>query len=338
MRKLSSLFLILIMVVFFTMNSYAVSLDTIRIDADKTTIIPGSEVTLTINFGVELGAYTFDIAYDNNIFEFVSVDGGVANDTTDKIKVVFFDALTPRESMSVTFKAKDDITTSNPTEFTVVGEGMSNPDESIIYDDIVTPIVKNVVVEPEYNDYTINLTYTGEVIKGKEKDMKLTFSSIMGRYYEHARLIAEAITPTGATVKLMGINNEENAVQDLIQSGWGDPQGYEIGGKDFSQVLNLTALFSDEGEYTIHLKLIDRDDSDNVIAENKFSFTVLAQEDTSETTTTQINTTNTSTSTNTSTETPTTLPSTGLNVYVPIGIAILAIISLCVYYNIKNKE
>ena len=39
-------------------------------------------------------------------------------------------------------------------------------------------------------------------------------------------------------------NNEENVKQDIIQSGWGNPQGYEIGGKDFSQVLNLKAIFS----------------------------------------------------------------------------------------------
>lgn len=339
MKKITSLagILILFMTLFFSVNSYAASLDTISISTDKTTIRPGSEVKLTINFGVELGAYTFDIAYDNKIFDFVSVDGGEANDTKDKVKVTFYDTRSPRENMSIIFRAKEDITSSNPTEFTVVGNGLSTADVSVVYDDITTPMVKNVTVEPEFVDYKINLTHTGEIIKGEAKDMKLSYSSSMGRFYEHARLIAEATTPSGATVKLTGINEEENAEQDIIKSGWGDPQGYKIGGKDFSQVLNLKALFSDEGEYTITLRLIDRDNSDNAISENQFKFTVLAQATTNqEETKTEVPPT--TTQNNTQTQTPKVLPKTGLNIYIPIGIAMIAIISLGVYYNTKNKK
>ena len=49
--------------------------------------------------------------------------------------------------MSVTFRAKPDITTSNPTEFTITGEGLSNSDASVTFDDITIPIVKNVTVD-----------------------------------------------------------------------------------------------------------------------------------------------------------------------------------------------
>ena len=96
----------------------------------------------------------------------------------------------------------------------------------------------------------------------------------MGRYYEHARLIAEATTPVDASVKLTGTAADTQTTQDIIQSGWGDPQGYKIGGKDVSQVLNVKGLFSDKGEYTVTLKLIDRDNSDTVIAQKEFKFTV----------------------------------------------------------------
>ena len=58
---------------------------------------------------------------------------------------------------SVTFRAKPDITTSNPTEFTITGEGLSNSDASVTFDDITIPIVKNVTVEPclLYTSYII---------------------------------------------------------------------------------------------------------------------------------------------------------------------------------------
>mgnify|MGYP002509206929 CR=1 FL=1 len=52
------------------------------------TVRPGQEVKLTINFADALGAYTFDIGYDNNIFNYVSVDGGTANPGADKVGVI----------------------------------------------------------------------------------------------------------------------------------------------------------------------------------------------------------------------------------------------------------
>ena len=357
MKKIVSILVIfaLLTTLIFTVSSKAVALDAINVDVDKTTVRPGEEVKLTINFGVQLGAYTFDIAYDNKIFDYVSVDGGTPNDTTDKVKVVFHDSTggtNPRENMSIIFRAKSDITTSNPTELTVTGEGFSSPDTHVTYDDITTPIVKNITVEPEYKDYTINLEYTGDIIKSEEKDMTLSYSSSMGRYYEHARLIAEATTPSGANVKLIGIEANTKAEEDIIQSGWGDPQGYKIGGKDVSQVLNVKALFSDVGEYTITLKLIDRDNSDSIIAEKEFSFTAIeqqAQVTPPETTTPTVPGTETPTPENeiTNVETeqnqqvvneqkPTQLPKTGYNVYLPMIAIVISLCSFGFYYNKKK--
>jgi hypothetical protein len=342
MKKIASFVIIFAICITFllSVNCYAASLDTISVNLSKTNVKPGEEVSLTINFGEKLGAYTFDIAYDNNIFEYISVTGGTANDTSDKVRVTFYDSTggtSPRENMSITFKAKEDLTTSNPTEFTVVGEGLANADASVSYDDIQVPLVKNVVVEPEYKDYEIKLEHTGEIVKGEEKDVTLTFSSSMGKYYDHARLIGEAVTPTGATVKLTGLNEQEDAEQDIIQSGWGDPQGYKIGGKNFSQVLKLKALFSDEGEYKLTLKLIDRDDSDTIIAEKSSSFTVLAEatkntENVSEV----INSSNVVG--NVQTEMPKELPKTGINFYIPAAIIMFVLVAYIIYYNMKNKK
>lgn len=251
----------------FTGSSYADTLNTIDVETSKTTVIPGEEVTVTVNFGQDLGAYTINVAYDDNIFEYIEAEGGTANDTSDKVIVVYHDTTggtNPRTNMSVKFRAKANITTSNPTEFTVTAEGLANADASVSYDDITTPIVKNVTVEPEYVNYTLKLEHTGNIIKGKENAMTLSYSSPMGHYYEHARLIAEATTPAGATVKLLA-TDQARLEHDIIQSGWGDAQGFKIGGKDVAQVLQVRGIFSEVGDYAITLKLIDRDNSDQVI-------------------------------------------------------------------------
>lgn len=346
MKKIISIISLIIMfgLLIFATKVYAVSLDTISIETDKDTVNPGEEVTLTIKFGEQLGAYTFNIAYDSNIFEYSSVDGGTANDTSDKVIVTFYDSTggtNPRESMTITFKAKSDLTTSNPTEFTVTAEGIANADASVTYDDITTPIVKNITVEPDYVDYTIDLDYTGNIIANEEKEMIITYSSSMGKYYEHARLIGSATTPEGATVTLIG-TDEEQLEHDIIQSGWGDAQGYSIGGKDVSQVLNTTAKFTAEGTYTITLSLIDRDNSDTVIAENTFNITVSQEtvETEPEEEENDTNTTDEENSTNTSieTETPETLPKTGENIYVPIIISIISLLGVIFIYRIKNNK
>lgn len=243
MKKIISIITILALsaILIFNVKSYAATLDTIDVAVDKTQIKPGEEVKVTIQFGQDLGAYTFEVSYDNNIFEYVTSEGGTANDTTDKIKVVYYDSTggsNPRTNMSVTFKAKADITTSNPTEFTITAEGLANADASVTFDDITIPIVKNVTVEPQYIDYTLKLEHTGDIIKEEKKEMTLSYSSPMGRYYEHARLIAEATTPAGANVKLLATDNA-GLEHDIIESGWGDAQGYKIGGKDVSQVLSV---------------------------------------------------------------------------------------------------
>lgn len=356
MKKTISLIIttLIIVMLLLTVKSYAASLDTVKFDVNKTVVRPGEEVKVTIDFGKQLGAYTVDVNYDNNIFEYVSVDGGTANDTTDKVKVTFHDATggtNPRESMSIIFKAKEGITTSNPTELTATAEGLANADASETYDDITTPLVKNLTVEPEYKDYQITLEHTGNIEKDVEKDMKLTYSSAMGRYYEHARLIAEATTPKDASVKLLATDGVTKAETDIIQSGWGDPQGYKIGGKDVSQVLNVRALFSEVGEYSITLKLIDRDNSDTVIAQESFEYKVSEKEITppEEETPEQPEITppeeekpeQTTPETKPSgtvkkEETPSKLPKTGYNEYVIMSIALFSVIGLGVYINKKK--
>ena len=51
----------------------------------------------------------------------------------------------PKENMSVTFKAKSNITTVNPTDFMITAEGLGNSDASVVYDDISIPIKKEIL-------------------------------------------------------------------------------------------------------------------------------------------------------------------------------------------------
>ena len=343
---------ILAMLSLFTGNTYADTIDTIQIDTSKTIIRPGEQVTVTVSFGQDLGAYTMDIAYDNALFEYVSAEGGTANDLSNKVRVVFHDSsggTNPRTDMKVIFKAKEGITTSNPTEFTVTAEGMANADASVTYDDILVPIVKNVTVEPEYVDYTFDLQYTNPVVKEKETEMILSYSSPMGRYYEHARLIAEVATPSGANVTLVG-TDEAQLEHDLIQSGWGDAQGYKIGGKDVLQKLNLTGTFSEVGSYTLTFQLIDRDNSDTVIAQKAFQITVTEEQtvpSVPETNRPETNTPETPNNTiinetiqNTTNneEMPNKLPKTGDNIYIPMAVLLSVVVAIGVKINHKRKD
>ena len=344
MKKLIStitIYLLLSMSI-FSIKIYADTLDSINIATDKQTIHPNETVKLDINFGQDLGSYTFDVAYDNNLLEYVSAEGGTANDNGTRIRVYFFDQTggsSPRNNMSVTFKAKAGITTSNPTDLSITAEGLANPDASVTYDDITTPIIKNIVVEPVYTNYDIALNYTGDVKKDEQKDMKITISSAMGKNYEHTRIIANATTPSGGTVNLFATDSQ-GLEHDIIQNGWGDADGDPIGGVDVKKELNVRSIFSSIGNYSITLSLIDRDNSDAVIASKSFAIAVTEKtitptepenteqvkpEEKPENNEEVINNEQTSNQTKNNKE-PNKLPKTGNTIYV----AILSIVSILI--------
>lgn len=354
MKKIISIVILSLIIVIlgFAGNVNAASLDTITLDTNKEIVNPGQEVTLNINFGKDLGSYTFDIAYDNNLLEYVNVEGGTPSDNGTRVRVAFYDSTggtNPRNNMKITFRAKTGITTSNPTELSVTAEGLANNDASEQYDDITTPIVKNITVEPVYEDYKIDLSYEGKIIQNEEKDMKLEISSNMGRYYEHARIVAQAVTPEGGQVTLKGID-EQSLEHDIIQSGWGDAQGEEIGGANVSKILNLKGNFTKAGKYTITIKLIDRDSSDMEIAAKSFDINVVETSGTStdddtnqeentignESQNTVQNEINNNQVENEEEENlPKTLPKTGRNIFIPVIILIIGI--AIITYIVKKK-
>ena len=338
MKKVFYAFTILILffaIIFVPSLSSAATLDTVSAEVNKTKIAPGEEVNLTVSFGKELGSYTIYSAYDNSIFEYVSSEGGTENDEGDRVILTFHDSTggsSPRSSATITFKAKEDLMASNPTDFSITIEGMANSDASERYDNITTPIIKDVLVEPNYVDYSLKLEYTGTIKKNEQKDMTLITESSMGKNYDHVRLIAEvtAKPSDNATAKLLATQDDSTEI-DLLQSGWGEADGYAIGGKDVRQELLLRGEFDTDGKYTIDIKLIDRDDSDSVIAEKSFDITVGE---------TVVETPSTEEPTNEQTteeKLPEAYPQTGMMQYIIVVIAILVLISIYTVL-IKSKK
>ncbi len=354
MKKITKIVVFLVVAIMFSLSlqSYvhAASLDSIDITLSSEKIMPGEEVTVDVKFGKPLGSYTFDFAYDNKLLEFVSAEGGTTNDNGTRIRVYYFDSsggTNPRESMSITFKAKTDLITTNPTDISITAEGLANNDASEEYDDITIPIVKNLTIEPDYKDYEINLNYDGQIVEEEEKQVKLTIQSALGKSYDHARLIAKVQTTTGGTVTLKG-TDEQMVEHEIIQSGWGDASGYKIGGKDVNQTLQLTALFTKAGEYTITFELIDRDSADSVIASKDVTVNVQSKATTPSTpepeepevtppTSEEETPTTPETSKPEQEETPTTLPKTGTENMYSI-ISLLIILLSTVYIMQKRKD
>jgi len=349
MKKIVSIILIFLVLFSFSINLYAVELTGLNITTDKQNVHPNEEIRINIQFGEQLGSYTFDIAYDSNLLEYVTADGGTANDNGTRVRVYFYDTTggsAPRENMSVTFRAKEEIVSSNPTDLSVTAEGLANSDATIEYDDITTPITKSIVVEPLYEDYQLNLSYDGEILENQEKEMKIEIRSLMGRNYEHTRIIAETQVPEGQTVKILGTDSN-NLEHDIIQNGWGSSEGDPIGGENVTKELDVRGKFSGKGEYTITLKLINRDNSDEVIASETFEINVIGEKEeiTNNTNQTTNNTTedtnivtneviNENIVTNKPTNTPTSLPKTGNTIYFS---AIILFACLVTAYYITKK-
>ena len=281
MKKLLSIVTIFALILFlFQINVYAssVPLGSVTVNLSKEKIAPGETVKVNIEFGTELGSYTFDVAYDKNIFEYVSSEGGTENDNGTRVRVTYYDSSggsNPRTNMSITFKAKTDLVTTNLTDFSVTAEGLANSDASQSYDDISSPIKKSITVEPKYVDYSIKLNYSNTVLVNEEKEMELITESSLGKNYENVKMKVEVTKKPSdaATVKLLATERTRQEI-DLIQEGWGEPDGYELGGKDVKQVLDIRGVFSEVGDYTIKVSLLDADSGNTQFATKSFNIAV----------------------------------------------------------------
>ena len=341
MKRTISIIAILALIFTFSITGriFAANLTTATMEVDKTKVKPGEEVKVTVKFGEELKAYTVDVKYDTKIFDYVpkaeAGDEEITDDKSEKVTVKLDESKSKnKSSFDLTFKAKADITTSNPTQFTATATAstLKNATDTT-YDAFDSDLVKEVTVEPDYIDYDIKLEHTGDIKAGEEKEMTLSYSSAMGRYYEKARLVADATSPKDADVRLLA-TDEAGKEYDIIESGWGDQNGSKIGGKDVNQTLKVRAIFSHEGEYTIKLKLIDRSSADATIAEKDVKFTVGKKTETKDPA--KDTDKDTDKEDPADEEDPEELPDTGINMDIVIIAILTALLSSYIYYYKKQ--
>ena len=333
-----------------TIYAASIPLNSITVNISKDKIEPGEEVKVDINFGTELGAYTFDIAYDNSIFEYVKSEGGTENDNGTRVRVTYYDSTggtNPRTNMYVVFKAKEDITSTNPTNFSITAEGLANSDASQEYDDITQAIEKQLTVEPNYKQYNIDLEYTEKLIKDKDIDLKLVTKSSMGKNYDNLMTKAEIISkPQNANIKLTAMEDNSNEI-NMIETGYGSTKGFSLGGKNAHHEINMKANFDTTGKYKIKFSILDKDSSNAVVVEKEFTLNVIEEntnvsdtennadnEDNSENNNPNNSNDNQNSNINNEEELPKELPKTGMTQYVYI----IAIISLLLSGYIVNKN
>ncbi len=332
MKKIVSMvtiFLILFLLTYSHVHaaSFTEELTTIEITTDKQTVHPTETVTLNVSFGQDMGAYTANVAYDNKLLEYVSSEGGTANDTGEKVILTYAynqrQDPAPSNSMSITFRAKEEITTTNPTNLSISFSGLANPSASVEYFLQTGETIKQLIVEPIYEDYAIALHYTGDILVKEPKEMEIVISSAMGKNYEKTRILASVVTPEGESMQLLA-NTEEMEQYDLIESGWGSEEGDPLGGKDVVKKLQARGIFSAEGKYVLTLQIVNREDADAVIASNTFEITVGKTQPEEVVPPTP------------ETNKPTTLPKTGNTIY----FAVLPTIALLLvaYFALKRKD
>ena len=332
-KTLSFIAILLSLILIFTGKTFAKeNIDTMTLDVGKDKIKPGEEVVVNINFGKDLKEYTLNVKYDKEVFDYVSEerDKEVATDEETGVKLTYTQE-EAKKSTSVKFKAKSDIITTIPTEFELTAENLK--DNSDTEYQLEASLKETVTIKPDYVDYDLKLEYDGDIVKNEEKDIKISYSSSLGKPYAKAFLEAEIETPKGATAKIIATDTK-GVVYDIIKSGFGDTQGYEIGGKDVAQILNTKATFSEAGDYKLTLKLIDRGNADEEIAKKTFDIKVLNSED--EVVEEEKEEPKEEPKADKKDKKPAKLPKTGNNIYVPIILALIATTGSYIYIKKRN--
>lgn len=340
-------------------NSYALSLDDLNIEIDKEILHPKENVTISIDFGRLLSEFEINIAYDRNLFEYYSSDKDInLNDNGDIVTLTYptLSTTTQISEIKVIFKTKENITSSNPTDFKITVQNMKDGLTAEMIDNPLLPIEKNVIVEPVYKDYKFYLEHDKSIIPNEESSMKLILKSEMGQNYSNTKIYARVVSETEgeAQISAIDITGEKHS---LLEDGWGGETGEPIGGANVIKELALTSKFSDAGNYQVTFELQDLNNSNFVVSSETFDITVgensqiqnqtnITQnsianltQNTSNTLTESIKGISNTTATNTSEEVefkPTTLPKAGSTIYfliLPIG-GILILI-YCIF---KKKD
>ena len=275
-NKLIKISIFILLFLSIQINSFGESLENLKNDIDKSVVHPKEEVTLKIDFGRLLREFEINIAYDKNLFLYYSANKDINLYDNGDVVTLTYPTMSSKEAISeieIIFKAKKEITTTNPTDLKVTLQNMKDSLTNELIENPLLPIEKELVVEPVYKDYQFFLEHDDRLTPNKEINMKLILKSDMGQIYQNAKIYATITSEKESEVQINAtdlLGKEYN----ILEEGWGGENGESIGGENISKELNLNTIFSDSGNYKITFELKDLNNSDFVIASQKFNLKV----------------------------------------------------------------
>ena len=271
-NKRSLIKILTIIALFFltqSVNVYAARIANLGMFMSKKEVKPGEEPAIRVTFGQILKKYTMVISYDNKLFKHVSTQNG--NVTVGKNTIeIKYDNSKGSQSNKITFKAKEGLTTNNPTQFSIILKDIE--DQTGTLKDELSPKVREVTIIPEYKPYQITLDYDGKVKANEVKTMIFNISSELGKAYTNARIEANVKKPNGGEAKLIAIS--QSGPNNILDNGYGAINGNAIGGSNVSWKIITDGTFTTKGEYTIQINLIDKLAANTVISTESFVINV----------------------------------------------------------------
>lgn len=121
------------------------------------------------------------------------------------------------------------------------------------------------------DEFTFDLTYTGDVIKDQEKSATVVLKGTNAPTYTNVRIKVDISGP--ATPTIFAYDSQGTKI-DIAQTGyWGPDAGFAVAGT-FENTTPIQATFPKEGQYTITLSLIDIANNNNVITSKVITINV----------------------------------------------------------------
>ncbi len=214
---------ILIVLLSIQINSFGATLESLKIDIDKNIVHPKEEVTLKIDFGMPLSEFEISIAYDKNLFEYYSANKDINLYDNGDVVTLIYPTMSTKDAISeieITFKAKEEITTTNPTDLKVTLQNMKDGQTNELIENPLLPIEKKLVVEPVYKDYQFFLEHNETLSTNKEINMKLILKSDMGQIYQNVKIYGKVISENEADVQ-MNATDLLGKKYNILEEGWG---------------------------------------------------------------------------------------------------------------------
>lgn len=124
--------------------------------------------------------------------------------------------------------------------------------------------------------YEFNISYTGQVIAGEEKNATVTLTGTEATPYTNVRVESEQVSgPAKATIYAYDANGNKF---DLSETGdWGPTSGFAVGGT-FTNETPITITYPEAGTYVSVIRLVDLNNNNAIITSKEFTVTVVSAE------------------------------------------------------------